>query len=71
MCIAALRSMTYAMKAKNALDEIFVDSEIVKLEPYLTKKGCAYGVKFNCINLETVQNAFRNKSIRYTEIVRV
>ena len=51
MCVAAMRSMTHALKAKKALAEYFIDSEIIKLEPNMTQKGCAYGIKFNCVNL--------------------
>lgn len=70
MCVMSLRSMTYAMKAKKALDDFFIDSEIVKLEPNMTKKGCAYGIKFNCINLQQAQEALKRWSVRYTEIIR-
>ena len=62
--------MTHAIKAKKALDEYFIDSEIVKLDPTMTKKGCAYGVKFNCVNLDSVNNAFKRYSIRYTELIK-
>ena len=71
MCIIALKSMTYAFKAKKALDDSLIESEIIKLEPQMTKKGCAYGISFNCINLENVQCALKKFSIRYSEIVRM
>ena len=70
MCIASLKSMTHAIKAKNALTDYYIDAEIVKLEQNMTKKGCAYGVKFNCVNLNSAQEAFKKWSIKYTEIVR-
>ena len=50
MCVASLKSMTYAIKAKRILQEIGIDSEIIKLEPHMTHNGCAYGIKFNCLN---------------------
>ena len=70
MCIAALRSMTYAIKGKNALNEQYIDCEIVRLDPKMTTKGCAYGLKFNCVNLHAVQSVLANKSIKYSEIIR-
>ena len=70
MCIVALKSMTYAIKAKNALSDYYIDAEIVKLEPNMTKKGCAYGVSFNCVNFESVKEALRKGAIKYTEILR-
>ena len=70
MCTVSLKSMTHAIKAKKALEEYFIDSEIVKLDPTMTKKGCAYGVKFNCVNLDSANNAFKRFSIRYTELIK-
>lgn len=70
MCIIALKSMTHAIKAKNALSDHLIDADIVKLEPTMTKKGCAYGVSFNCINLDSAVAALKKWSVRYTEIVR-
>ena len=43
MCIASLKSMTHAIKAKNALTDYYIDAEIVKLEPNMTKKGDVTG----------------------------
>lgn len=71
MCIASLKSMTYAIKAKKALDDFFIESEIVKLEPHMTKKGCAYGIKFNCINKQQVEEAFKRWSVKYTEMIQI
>ena len=71
MCIIALRSMTYAIKAKNTLQDSYIDCEIVKLEPSMTKKGCAYGVSFNCVNTNNVINAMKKSSINYTELLSI
>ncbi|MBE6673735.1 MAG: DUF3343 domain-containing protein [Ruminococcaceae bacterium] len=70
MCVIALKSMTYAIKAKKALSDFYIDSEIVRLEPNMTKKGCAYGISFNCVNLDSAKEAFKKWSIRYTELIR-
>ena len=69
MCAIALKSMTYAIKAKKALNDSFINAEIIKLEPNMTKKGCAYGVQFDCVNYKPVQDALRKASIKYTEII--
>ena len=71
MCVIALKSMTYAIKAKKALSDFYIDSEIIKLEPSFTKKGCAYGVKFDRVNLAHAQEALRKWSIRYTELINI
>lgn len=69
MCVASVRSMTYAQKAKKALENHLIECEIIKLEPNMTKKGCAYGVKFQCINLYAAKNALDDSSVKYTEII--
>ncbi len=71
MCVASLKSMTYAIKAKRILQEIGIDSEIIKLEPHMTHNGCAYGIKFNCLNLYAVTDALSKKHVNYTEILNL
>lgn len=71
MCIVALRSMTHAIKAKKTLEDNYIDSEIVRLEPHMTKKGCAYGVSFNCVNTNCVIDAFKRSAIKYTELLNI
>ena len=44
MCTASFKSMTMALKAKKTLTESYIECEIIKLEPNMTKKGCAYGI---------------------------
>ena len=69
MCVASLKSMTIAIKAQKALSKSNIFSEIIKLEPNMTKKGCAYGIKFDCLSLYSVQNALNNNNDKYTEII--
>ncbi len=71
MCVASLRSMTYAIKAKKALSAFDIEAEIVTLEPQMTHNGCAYGIKFDCVNLYSVQDALSKKHINYTEIINL
>ena len=69
MCVASVRSMTHAQKAKKALENNLIECEIIRLEPNMTKKGCAYGVKFQCINLYAAKDALDKSSVTYTEII--
>lgn len=71
MCVASLRSMTIALKAKKVLNEAFIECEIIKLEPHMTKRGCAYGIKFDCINIYSVENVLKQNRVKYTEIFRL
>lgn len=63
--------MTYSIKLNNALKEKFIESEIIKLEPKMTKRGCAYGVKINSVNLDAALNVMQSKSIKYSEIINL
>jgi len=69
MCVASLRSMTYAIKAKKALESADISCEIIKLQPHMTKRGCAYGVQFQCVNLYIAKDVLDNKSVKYSEII--
>ena len=69
MCITLLKSMTYALKAQKALANYYINSEIVKLDSTGLKKGCAYGVKFDCINLYSAENALKKNNIKYSQII--
>ena len=71
MCIVSLKSMTHAIKAQRALNEYGIITEITKLEPHMTHNGCAYGIKFNCMNLYLVKDALMKKQINYTEILTI
>ncbi len=69
MCVASLKSMTIAIKAQKALSKENISCEIIRLEPSMTKKGCAYGIKFNCLSLYAVENALNSNKIKYSEII--
>ena len=61
--------MTYAIKAKKALSNYYINSEIVKLNSNQSKNGCSYGVKFDKINLYAAENALKKSGIKYTQIL--
>ena len=68
MCIASLKSMTIALKAKKELEYNHINCKIIKLEPHMTKKGCAYGIQFDCSSTYLVESVLKNKRVKYTEI---
>lgn len=71
MCVASVKSMTHAMKAKKALKDIYIEASIVKLDANMTKKGCAYGVEFDCVNLYAAENALLKNRIQYNQIINL
>lgn len=69
MCVASLKSMTIALKAKKVLNNAFIDCEIIKLEANMTKKGCGYGIKFDCMNYYSVEKVLNENKVNYTQIL--
>ena len=69
MCIASLKSMTYAIKAKKVRSQYNINTEIIKLDSSLAKKGCLYGVEFDCKNIYAVENILKNSNVNYSQII--
>ncbi len=69
MCVVSLKSVTIATKAKKALEKSNIYSEIIKLEPGMTKKGCSYGIRFDCLYLNHIKDVFLKNKIKYSEIL--
>lgn len=70
ICIAALGSMTAAVKAHRALLTSGIEAEVVALAPEDTRRGCAYGVEFPCAHASTVRaslHAARISASQYIE----
>lgn len=69
MCIAAIKNMTGAMRARDTLRRVGIDSEVVSVDASLTKRGCAYGISFPCEREAEVKRILRNKKIDFGEIM--
>ena len=71
MCVASLKSITLAMKAKRTLNKYNIRSEVIKLDPDMTPKGCAYGIEFDCLSLYSVTDVLNKSRINYSEIINL
>lgn len=69
LCIAAIESMTYAVKAQKVLNSRNIGAEIVKLDPTLTKRGCAWGIQIDCMRVDEVRRVLDSRNIPYGEII--
>ncbi len=47
-CRAATESMTMAMKAKRLLAANAIRASVVKISSEQAKRGCTYGIEFQC-----------------------
>lgn len=70
MCIFALKSNTFAQKAKRILQINGINSEIIRLEPSLTKNGCSFGISLPCDNLYLSETLLKQNRLNYTEIIK-
>lgn len=68
-CIASLKSMTHAEKAKRALEAERLRCEIVNLDKNLTRHGCAYGLEFDCAQSERVKRILDRRGLGYGDIL--
>lgn len=65
--VAAVGSMTVAIKAQRVLASSGITVEIISLSPRETKRGCAYGVSYP-IQLEAnVRNVLRTARISVSQ----
>ena len=62
-CTAALSSLTYAIKAERILAELGVSSRVVKLDASVSRRGCEYGISFDCRDLPHVKTALKSVGI--------
>lgn len=69
MCIATMKSMTQAMRARAALEARGVRCEIVSLDPSLTRRGCGYGVRFSCVHKDIALAVLEAKRIGYGTVI--
>lgn len=69
MCIAYTKTVTAAQMARRALALAGIESDIVGIDPRLTKNGCAYGVRFSCVEAGRVRRILKEKGIAYGEIL--
>jgi len=69
-CIIAISSMTYAIKGENVLKKNNIPTKIVKLSSNMTKKGCAYGLKIDCIHSTIARWVLENNGIPAGELVK-
>ncbi|MFA6948421.1 MAG: putative Se/S carrier-like protein [Eubacteriales bacterium] len=69
LCTISQSSITYAVKARDALADAALPSRIVKLDPSRTRRGCAYGLEIDCRMVNSAVGILDRRGISYSEIV--
>lgn len=69
-CTAAIGSLTLAMKAHSVLTASGLNGRIVKLDPSMTRRGCAYGIEYSCEDHKAVRSAFNTAKISVSSYIK-
>ena len=68
-CTAHIGSTTLAMKAQRALAAQAIASSVVKVNSSKTRRGCAYGVSFDCSHQSNVKAILTRENIPVKEFL--
>ena len=69
-CVGALGSMTSALKATRALAAHGIFAEVIGLSATETKRGCAYGISFDCDAIDRVRSIFKSNGITVSQYLQ-
>ncbi len=69
-CIAAVSSVTLAIKAQRALNSSGIPSEVISLTADQTRRGCAYGLEFSCTEESAVRALLRTAHIPVSQYLK-
>ena len=64
-----VETMTLAIKAKRLLNSRGIYAEVTSVDPALTKKGCAYGIKTECETVSRSAELLDAKGIIHGEVI--
>ena len=69
-CIGALGSMTLALKATRALASHGIFAEVIGLTAGETKRGCAFGISFDCGAIDQVRRILKGHDISVSQYLQ-
>lgn len=61
------RTVTYAEKAKRLLAGHAIGAHIVKLDPALSPRGCAFGIEFDSRHKDNVRQILNRNGVPFGE----
>ena len=70
VCTAVTGSITMALKAQRVLSKNAIQSNTVKVSRSAQKKGCVYGIEFDCALLGNVKNILDSAGVEINEFLR-
>lgn len=69
LCIATIFSLNTCIRAQRLLESAGHYCKVVRLDPKLTKYGCAYGVEFYREDEQSVMKILKKSKIRVNQII--
>ena len=69
-CVGAIGSMTAALKATQELAKYGIRVEVIGLSANETRRGCAYGISFDCNAINEVRNALKKSGITVSQYLQ-
>ena len=69
-CVGAIGSMTAALKASQVLKSRGLRVEVIGLSATETKRGCAYGISFDCGIMNEVRTALKQGGIAVSQYLQ-
>lgn len=68
-CVITVRSQTAAERARRAAALERVNAVIVSIDPSVTKRGCALGLRLPCEDVEQMKAVLNKKNIPYGDVI--
>lgn len=68
-CIIAMKSNSAARTAERALRSVGISSTIVGIDPSITRRGCGFGLRMSCSDINTAVRTLDRKRITYGDII--
>ena len=68
-CIATTTSLNLSIKAQRSLAREGIYSKVISLDPSQSKRGCAYGIDFDCSEERLVRSILRRERIYPTQFL--
>ncbi|MBQ4054533.1 MAG: DUF3343 domain-containing protein [Clostridia bacterium] len=59
------RTVTYAEKAKRLLAQSAISASVVKLDPALSPRGCAFGIEFDSRHKDNVRQILSRNGVPF------
>lgn len=68
-CIIAMKTRTSAEHAKRIASGMRIRADIVSVDPSVTKRGCAFGLRLSCADSDELRSVLDRRGISYGDVL--